>query len=540
MLERCLMTIPKNSSRGMYFVVGSGPAGIACAQALIAEGASVTILDAGLTLEPEREAIRAAMASRNKVDWTDTERTAFAAVAATNGMVPMKLTYGSDYPYRLSSGSTPLTPSEPCLRGSYAQGGLSNVWGGAILPYRDQDIAGWPVSSQEMALAYREIMKTLPLTARYDELATTWPLYTDRYSALTCSSQAKLLLQSLEANRTKLYNQNIRFGGSRLAVAALAASNGHPCNLCGECLNGCPRDLIYTARHALERLMGNGAIGYISGVTVKRVEETSDGVRIFAVDKQGERCFIGARVFIAAGVLNTTEIMLRSFDLQQIEIKDSQYFIFPLFLWRGAKNVVTERLHTLAQLFIEIDDSDISQYGVHLQVYSYNDFISATLKQKLGWLYRFFPKKWFLNHMMVVQGYLHSADSGTIEVRLDSNNSGDLLVVNPIPKIESRDKVLRVLRKIKKMARLMRALPMGALLQMTDPGRGFHAGGSFPMAVTPKQGQTDKLGRPLGMTRIHLVDASIFPDIAATTITLTVMANAWRIGHYVACMEGQP
>jgi predicted NAD/FAD-dependent oxidoreductase len=38
----------------MYFVVGSGPAGISCAQALIAAGKEVTILDSGLQLEAER------------------------------------------------------------------------------------------------------------------------------------------------------------------------------------------------------------------------------------------------------------------------------------------------------------------------------------------------------------------------------------------------------------------------------------------------------------------------------------------------------
>jgi choline dehydrogenase-like flavoprotein len=69
------------------------------------------------------------------------------------------------------------------------------------------------------------------------------------------------------------------------------------------------------------------------------------------------------------------------------------------------------------------------------------------------------------------------------------------------------------------------------LLQETVPGRGFHSGGSFPMRESPRTGETDHLGRPPGWRRLHVVDSSVFPSIPAATISLTVMANAWRIGH---------
>jgi NAD(P)-dependent dehydrogenase (short-subunit alcohol dehydrogenase family) len=38
----------------MPCVIGSGPVGVACARALLARGANVLMLDAGLDLEPER------------------------------------------------------------------------------------------------------------------------------------------------------------------------------------------------------------------------------------------------------------------------------------------------------------------------------------------------------------------------------------------------------------------------------------------------------------------------------------------------------
>ena len=40
----------------MHYVIGSGPAGVACSAALLARGDEVTMLDAGLTLEPDTQA----------------------------------------------------------------------------------------------------------------------------------------------------------------------------------------------------------------------------------------------------------------------------------------------------------------------------------------------------------------------------------------------------------------------------------------------------------------------------------------------------
>ena len=75
------------------------------------------------------------------------------------------------------------------------------------------------------------------------------------------------------------------------------------------------------------------------------------------------------------------------------------------------------------------------------------------------------------------------------------------------------------------------------MVQIAEPGRGFHSGGSFPMRATPKELETDTLGRPYGFARIHAVDATVFPSIPATTITFSAMANAHRIGWESAALH---
>jgi choline dehydrogenase-like flavoprotein len=89
--------------------------------------------------------------------------------------------------------------------------------------------------------------------------------------------------------------------------------------------------------------------------------------------------------------------------------------------------------------------------------------------------------------------------------------------------------VLAVLAKLRRLAPFTRAVPVDPLLQIGLPGKSFHVGGSFPMTARPGELESDVLGRPAGMRRVHVVDAAAFPSIPATTITLSVMANAARV-----------
>ncbi|MDO8944353.1 MAG: GMC oxidoreductase, partial [Desulfobacterales bacterium] len=54
--------------------------------------------------------------------------------------------------------------------------------------------------------------------------------------------------------------------------------------------------------------------------------------------------------------------------------------------------------------------------------------------------------------------------------------------------------------------------------------------GSLPMHASPSSPlHTDTQGRLALSRHVHVVDSSVFPSIPATTMVLSVMANAWRI-----------
>jgi choline dehydrogenase-like flavoprotein len=286
-------------------------------------------------------------------------------------------------------------------------------------------------------------------------------------------------------------------------------------------------------------LMSSGRLKYLENTVVDRVAERGERVIVYAHTPGGRRHFEGARVFVGAGVFNSTAIMLRSLGWygRYVNISDAQYYLLPLLQFHASPNVTSERLHTLAQAFLEIEDASISPHLVHLQIYGYNDLLADMLACKLGLLRRFVPRNMILGRVLVIQGYLHSSHSGHISAVLTKDGAASRLNLRPIVNPDTAIRVGRVVRHLRGVSRALGAFPIAPLLQITQPGRGFHIGGSFPMAKRPAAGQTDALGRPLGWSRIHVIDATIFPSIPATTITQTVMANAFRIGSAVARLD---
>jgi hypothetical protein len=303
---------------------------------------------------------------------------------------------------------------------------------------------------------------------------------------------------------------------------------------------GCPNGLIYSTADTLPYLESFPHFRRVAGVIVERVaESSSSGVRIFGCVRQsGEPVELaGDRVFLAAGTLASTRIMLRSLDAydRTLVLKNSQYFLLPMLRYAAVSGVQDERLHTLAQTFLEICDPLVSKNTVHLQVYTYNDLYLAALKKTLGPAFPFFVPALgaFLGRMLTVQGYLHSDSSPSIAVTLQRRKGlPDLLhqEVQPAMIAEANATLRRVVRKLSRNSKWLRAKALGPLLNKPAAGHGFHVGGTFPMSKQPTGDQTDLLGRPIGFQRVHLVDSSVLPSIPATTITFSVMANAHRIG----------
>ena len=520
----------------MVAVIGSGPAGISAVRALLARGQPVTLFDAGIELEAERRTEVDRLAYQTPDEWSSETLAAIRGAGdVAVGGVPQKLSYGSDFPYRDVERVLPFENQGSDARPTLARGGFSTVWGSCVLPTLDEDLADWPINPAELAPHYRAVTGFMPLSAVADDLAHEFPLHCDRPQPLRSSPQALALLRDLSRSRERLQRAGLRFGSSRIAARAVASDAGPGCVYCGGCLHGCPYRLIYDSSTTLDALLADDALDYRSGQVVERLEEHGSGVRLWLRDlATGERSQTEAdRVYVGCGTVATTRLLLASLERydEPLTIRDSQYFLLPWLRAAGVERPRESALHTLCQVFLELRDERIDAHNVHLQIYSYNDLYARLFDGLLGPLRG--PARPLVDRvlarMLLIQGYLHSDSSPSIEATLRRGSGEPVLQLVERRNPRTRRAIARLVGRLLRLAPSLRAVPLFPALRITPAGRGFHSGGSFPMSPQPGRSESDRLGRPAGLERVHLIDASTFPTIPSTTITFTVMANAHRI-----------
>ena len=504
-------------------IIGSGPAGVAAASALLERGRRVLLLDAGATLDLNAAALRERLGAVEPANWSKAVRVRMGAARRTEHTDSMRL-FGSDFLFRAPAPvrGWGVDAAIHALRPSFARGGLSNGWGASVLPYRQEDIADWPITIGDLNLHYRQVARLANVTNHDDGLAAFYPVLTDLAAReLPVSRQARELVTRLERRAPALADHGVRFGLARHAVS-------DPCRACGQCLHGCPYRLIFNAGDALDRLLQHPRLEYRAGALATRFAEERDAVRV----TWGEEELAGSRLFIAGGVLPTARLVLSSLDAigRPVRLLDSALSYLPALHRWSAGDPAREASHALSQVFIEIDDAAVDPHTVHTQVYTWNDTFAADMRQRFAPFQALAAPLIHLlsRRLIVAQTFLHSDASGSIELTL--GRDGDLraaALANP----QTPHAMTRAVRAVGRTLRGAGVVPLPRLRRDGGLGSSFHCGGTFPMRAEPQARllETDTLGRPAGLSRVHLLDASVFPSIPASTITFSVMANAHRI-----------
>lgn len=492
----------------MNIVVGSGPSGVAAASALLDAGKPVIMLDIGRVLNPE---------------WCQ----AYRYLQYSGNDPARKLVFGSSYPYLTDREAGLIQKGTKCLA-SGGKGGLSAVWGASVLPFPDDELKDWPFPAADLHAHYKKAAALLGISGAVDDLVERFPHYNPPLPPLKPSLQAQAVLAHLTGNAASLKSHGFAFGRARHAVKSSA------CEYDGTCLSGCARGAIWNAGDAVEALKKRAGFEYHGGVRVLSIEERPGGVRLHAAREGASRTtFDGTNVFLACGPLATARLVCGSFDApaEGLPLLTQPYFVLPLILDRDVPGAPEEHLHTLAQIYLELDDIDISKHLVHLQLYGHNEVIADRLETAARWAGPLagVVKRHFAPRLLAIQGYLHSEEGVPVTITAAGRSEDCRLTVRAGDFSATKAAVKRVAAKIARHSAELGFNPLSFMLKLGRPGEGNHAGGSFPMKKTPGNWQTDRLGRLHGHERVHLVDSSVLPSLPASTFTYAVMANASRI-----------
>lgn len=519
-------------------VIGSGFAGIFAARALAARGLAVEILDVGEELDDQRRAVVAKLRDLPPEAWPEGDHVLIRQNPTLGKReLPKKMHFGSDYIYASERSFAPLAMRAKgrAPHPTFAKGGFSNVWGAAMLPPDACDMADWPVSRVEMEPYFDTVGRSLPLCGGAGTLSRSFPAHTDRLGALDPGPQGRALLADLRRAEGALLAVQTLYGEARLAVHTKDEDEALSCTGCGRCFIGCVRGSIFSTLPMLDDLVRRRRVGYRTGLFVDRIAERGSEVVVEAMDlgSGSRQRFWFDAVFIAAGPINTTRLLLSSRDLydRTVALKESQKFIMPMLRWRGAKTAMESASPTLAAAFIETKAPGLSDHWVHVQVVAMNRTLLDGMGVPAGRVASHLAAP-VLRRVMVAWCGLHSDHSSALELCLRRGEAAapDVLDVDLCVREEARAAARRAARNLAALGHLFRTTFLPQLIRFANPGSGTHCGSSFPMRERPRDLlDSDSLGRPFGWSRVFAVDSSVLPSIPGTTLAFAVMANASRI-----------
>ena len=509
-------------------IVGGGPAGSACARALEDRGASYTMIISGEDLRDRirsrRETVRRAIVDTGNPP----PEVRFGSLTEPGSSASRKALLGIDRMYQESSAVVIATVGDTPIRAapSSGAGGYSLVWGASLMPLRMADTYGWPSYLRDLSSWYETAAAYVPYSARRDALEADFPLYGRPNPAQEPAAPIADLLRGFGSVNTASFT----VGASRLAVDNDPDSPTH-CRQCGWCLSGCAWDSIFHS----DFLYNDSALAdVIVATSVIDLDEGDDHVLVKTLGPRGDVGLMRAqRVFLAAGPLVSTALVCRAADLPSAEIRDNQAITVPLLLRRGRGDAAETRNVSLAQAFLEEIDESSGRSRVHWQVYPRGPELTSLLDSAPPRGLPRFAGRLSAKIMNPAHGFLDSSVSGSIRIRATSTNHQLRIEAEAHRPTPVLDEALRRTKRLSRALRSANGSMVPTALRTVEPvGASYHLASSFPHKEPgfSGSGSSDESGRPAGLRRTHLVDASVLPNMPPQSPTFTVMANATRIG----------
>jgi choline dehydrogenase-like flavoprotein len=216
---------------------------------------------------------------------------------------------------------------------------------------------------------------------------------------------------------------------------------------------------------------------------------------------------------------------------EPIYLQESVQFVLPALSLRPVSDPRQARNFTLNQFNLVYDATGEGVDLCQIHFYDYNPAFLGSLPGAVRQPGAETILAALLRRISVGLGYVPGWASPRVRVVARRGGSAEL------PNVElERDgedgwppMLHALVRAMLKVAPALDLWPVAPMISVSPAAKSYHFGASFPHGAARGPRVTDRTGRLAAWERIHLVDAAVFPDVPATTFTLTIMANAHRI-----------
>jgi ferredoxin len=249
------------------------------------------------------------------------------------------------------------------IKRSETFGGLGNYWSSSVFPMnRIFD----PLYERlgDIEEHYKFLSELIPISGvRGDGMKTFFDDQHINMSSIDVASGLKKLKSDEGVEKKERFE--ILVGTNRFAVNT-NSDDRDGCIHCGDCLYGCPRDAIFRAGKAIQKIASEGECN-IKFEKVLTVRTSNRQVQL--ITDRGESIY--DRIFLCAGAPNTIEIVGKSFGepTRRITIYDNLLWYFPVFSFFPKKTRFLESSFAFAELAGGIFDHANLSYN-HLLISS--------------------------------------------------------------------------------------------------------------------------------------------------------------------------
>jgi choline dehydrogenase-like flavoprotein len=512
-------------------IVGSGPSGVSVAFPLLRAGMRVLLIDGGRERDgaPPRGAYHD-IRPHDSSQWRVFLGPRYEAFRSSGPPSPKFDAPGSRFAYEGFARSQHIDGEGFTVVGSLARGGLSTIWGAGVSVYDEGDLAEFPLAPSDLAESYRAVADRIGVSGFVDDdLASPLERTIASQPPIPLTENARRLFTRYQRRRPRSFD--LRMGRARVAVLTAARDERLECNGCNLCLLGCARQSIYDASHDLARLCAFETLIYRPGHLAREIRETPGGYRVGICTPAGERSSLSAPIVIlAASTFATTRLVLALQERygEQVSLVTSPTVGFALLLPERIGAQLPTNEFSMAHLAFSCGDA----FG---SLFSASGLPASLVIERLP-----FSRPAAVSFYRQVQpalvlgnGFLPGRYTRNV-VELHSNGDEPRLSVRPGDSPDLAARLSRFRRQIALGFAKLGAMLLPGSFTVVPPGEGLRYAGTFPMRALPRAGEADRYCELHGSPGLFLVDMSVFPTIPAKHASLTLMANADRVGRHIA------
>jgi len=377
--------------------------------------------------------------------------------------------------------------------GSLAKGGLSNIWGGTIQPYKNEELSKFPYSFDEIQDIYAKILNIL------------------------IGSKNQVLINNENSKEKELI-----FSDPILAINKDRNSR-NSCNL-NSCNDGCIicNKNIFNSKDEIDELINLNKIEYMPGLYIESIKLEGKYYSIKCIEIYSKHV-INIRasiIYCCLGTISTSKIILgmlgKNSDLPLLTTPGASFFIFSFKNFHKKNHSILSSKSFSGKLNSNNYEGNIFPFSENLVCSYFGEF--------LGGILNFLFRNLIFSKLFIANLYFDS-DMSLSRINYDDNG----IKINAETTSELKKFFKKVTRVIKKKFLSNGLMIIPFTCKLLTPGQDIHYGGSIPMKNNPKNNQCNLNGELKGFKNFYISDASSMPYLASKGQSFNSMVNSYYI-----------